>query len=176
MRTALWLPLLLVIGTACGHPSFPASAAHTLLGQPLPEIRHRTTLDGQPFEAARLAGKPVLVKFFADYCIPCKETLPAVERIHETHPEVFFLGIDEDESTETASSLARRFGLTHPVIHDSGNILSARFRGSRPSRWCLKRHPDLGGRTYGIDGRPFGAAQHASASARLAQLGPSGRG
>jgi hypothetical protein len=26
------------------------------------------TLDGRPFDAAQLAGKPVLVKFFADDC------------------------------------------------------------------------------------------------------------
>src|SRR5271165_11238 len=93
----------------CGHASFPPSAPHPLLGAPLPEIHHRQTLDGVPLEASQMAGHPVLVKFFADYCAPCKETLPAAERVHEAHPEVFFLGIDEDESTETARSVAQRF-------------------------------------------------------------------
>jgi thiol-disulfide isomerase/thioredoxin len=121
---------LLAMAAACGQPGYPASAAHPLLSQPLPAIHHRTTLDGQPFDAAQLAGKPVLVKFFADYCKPCKDTLPAAERVHETHPNVVFVGIDEDDSTETASALVQQFKLTFPVIRDEANVLSGRFRVS----------------------------------------------
>lgn len=119
-----------VVAVACSQPSFPASAAHPLLGQALPIIHHRTTLDGQPFDSTQLAGKPVLVKFFADYCVPCKETLPAAERIHEANPGVAFVGIEEDESTETANSVVQHFRLTFPVVHDVGNVLSGRFRVS----------------------------------------------
>jgi thiol-disulfide isomerase/thioredoxin len=115
---------------ACGPPTYPASVAHPLLGQTLPTIHHRTTLDGQPFDSAQLAGKPVLVKFFAEYCPPCKVSLPAAERIHESHPDVAFVGIDEDESTEKATALVKQFGLTFPVIHDDGNVLSGRFHFS----------------------------------------------
>ena len=96
-RTLVAAAVMVLLGCSCGRPVFPPTVAHPLLGQPLPEIRHRTMLDGRPFDPAQVAGKPVLVKFFADYCIPCKETLPAAERIHEAHPEVFFLGIAEDE-------------------------------------------------------------------------------
>ncbi|HEX8793437.1 MAG TPA: TlpA disulfide reductase family protein [Polyangiaceae bacterium] len=125
------LALLLLVIAACGRPAgYPASAPHPLSGKPLPEIHHRTTLDGQPFDSAQLAGKPVLVKFFADYCVPCRETLPAAERIHEAHPDVVFVGIDEDETAETAHSLAQRYGLTFPVVHDESNVLSGRFRVS----------------------------------------------
>jgi thiol-disulfide isomerase/thioredoxin len=116
------------LAIGCGHARYPAASEHSLLGQPLPSIQHRRTLDGQPFDPARLAGKPVLVKFFADYCAPCKESLPAAERVHEVHPEVAFVGVDEDESIETANAVVERFGITFPVIHDTGNVLSGRFR------------------------------------------------
>jgi len=116
----------------CGAPAFPASSSHPLLGRPLPEIRHRQTVDGQPLQVGQpgeAGGQgPVLVKFFADYCQPCKTTLPAAERIHEEYPDVAFVGIDEDETQETARDLARRYGLTFPVVHDSGNVLAGRFR------------------------------------------------
>jgi len=120
----------LLLQAACGHADYPPATAHPLLGQPLPTIHHRQTLDGQPFDARTLAGKPVLVKFFADYCKPCKDTLPAAERIHEANPDVLFVGIDEDEEAQTASSLVKRYSLTFPVIHDGANVLSARFRVS----------------------------------------------
>ncbi len=119
------------LAVSCGGaPVYPASSAHPLLGKPLPAMHHRQTLDGKPLDEGALAGKPVLVKFFADYCAPCKATLPAAEKVHEAHPEVVFLGIDEDESTETATALVQRYGLTFPVVHDAANALSARYRVS----------------------------------------------
>ncbi len=128
------LACLVAIGAAlapgCGHAGYPATTPHALLGQPLPSIQHRRTLDGQPFDAARLAGKPAVVKFFADYCVPCKATLPAAERVHEAHPEVSFVGVDEDESVETARAVAERYAVSFPVLHDAGNVLSGRFRVS----------------------------------------------
>ncbi len=126
LRASVFLGAL----AACGPATYPASISHPLLGQPMPAIHHRHTLDGQPLEAEQLAGKPVLVKFFADYCLPCRATLPAAERLHESHPDVTFLGIDEDESSETASSLAQRYGLKFAVVHDEANVLSGRFRVS----------------------------------------------
>ncbi len=120
----------LLVLCGCGPATYPASIAHPLLGQPLPPIHHRHTLDGQPVEAEQLAGKPVLVKFFAQYCQPCRATLPAAERLHESHPGVTFLGIDEDESAETADALAKQYGLSFAVVHDEGNVLSGRFRVS----------------------------------------------
>ena len=91
----------LLSGVACGPPAFPASANHPLLGAHLPEI-HRQSLDGHTVDKGSLSGTPVLVKFFADYCQPCKETLPAAQRIHEAYPDVMFVGVDEDESLTVA--------------------------------------------------------------------------
>jgi thiol-disulfide isomerase/thioredoxin len=101
-----------------------------LLGAPLPEIHHRESVDGHLVDGGMLAGSPVLVKFFADYCQPCKDTLPAAERIHEAYPDVMFVGIDEDESSEAAKAVASRYGLTFPVVHDGSNVLAGRFRVS----------------------------------------------
>lgn len=72
----------------------------------------------------------MLVKFFAEYCEPCKATLPAAERVHEAHPEVAFVGIDEDDSLGTAHALAERYGLSFPIIHDGGNVISGQYRVS----------------------------------------------
>jgi cytochrome c biogenesis protein CcmG, thiol:disulfide interchange protein DsbE len=129
-RRAFLGPGLAVVVCGCRPAAYPPSAEQPLYGKPLPAIHHRTTLDGHAFDSDELAGKPVLVKFFADYCLPCRETLPAAERVHEAHPDVVFLGIDEDETAETAQSLAQHYGLTFPVVHDEGNVLSGRFRVS----------------------------------------------
>jgi thiol-disulfide isomerase/thioredoxin len=122
------LAVALVLALACGHAAFPPSAASPLLGQPLHAIHRRQTLDGAAFDASQFAGRTVLVKFFAEYCKPCRETLPAAERVHQARPEVAFLGVDEDDSEEVATSLVRGLGITFPVVVDTANVLSGRFR------------------------------------------------
>jgi cytochrome c biogenesis protein CcmG, thiol:disulfide interchange protein DsbE len=121
---------LVGLACSCAAPAFPVSSSHPLLGQPLPEIHHRQTLEGRTLDIGPQDRAPVLVKFFADYCQPCKTTLPAAERVHEEYPDVLFLGIDEDESRETAKDVARHYGLTFPVVHDPANVLAGRFRVS----------------------------------------------
>ena len=68
------------------------------------------------------------MKFFAQYCAPCMVTLPDAERVHEEHKETVFVGVDEDEGLEPARALVTRFGITFPVVHDTSNALSGRFR------------------------------------------------
>lgn len=101
-------------------------ATHPLVGAHLPALESASTLDGQRLEAA--GGRPVVVKFFASYCRPCMRSLPEVERIHEEHPDVLVIGVDEDDRPETAGEVVRRFGLTFPVVHDDLNVIQARFQ------------------------------------------------
>jgi len=111
-------------GRAAG---MPPSAPSVLSGKPLPSFSRRT-LTGETLDTKALAGKVVVVKFFADYCAPCKKTLPAAQALAAQHPDVAFVGISEDEHASTAAEVARRYSLSFPVIHDSGQVLSGRFR------------------------------------------------
>jgi thiol-disulfide isomerase/thioredoxin len=123
--TALAAAALVIAAAACGPPRYPPSTGHPLLGAPMPAIR-ATSIDGHAVEVGAQSG-PVLVKFFADYCAPCKETLPAAERVHDAYPDVVFVGVDEDESREVAADVARHYELTFPVVHDASNALAERF-------------------------------------------------
>jgi thiol-disulfide isomerase/thioredoxin len=127
--------------TGCGSAAMPASYAQNPLApagplaeqaKALPEIKRRT-LDGATFDTAaeRARGKKVtVVKFFAKYCEPCKQSLPWFQRFAKGHPEVAVLGIAEDERESDVRDVATTFGLTFPIVHDTGNALSGRFRVS----------------------------------------------
>jgi thiol-disulfide isomerase/thioredoxin len=155
----------------CSAPAFPASAQHPLLGQHLPEMHHRQSIDGHLVDDGVLAGSPVLVKFFAEYCAPCKETLPAAERVHEAYPDVFFLGIDEDETTEVARSVTSRYGLTFPVVHDSSNVLAGRFRvSSMPTTFVADASGTI--RWVGAEGQTEEELRQAVLAARAARVTP----
>jgi peroxiredoxin len=122
---------LVVTALACGQPSFPQSSAHPLLGQPSPEIKVRQLLDGSPLAPGAFAGRAVVVKFFADYCAPCKKTLPAVQALHQRFGDVAMIGVSEDESRDKAKKVVDQFSLTFPIIHDASQVYSGRFRVSQ---------------------------------------------
>ena len=112
----------------CAPPAYPQSLAHHLLGRPLPEMRTREWVNGGPIEKADLQGKVVVIKFFADYCAPCKETLPAAERVHASHAGVVFIGVSEDDEREKVTKAIVEFGLTFPVVFDRSQMISGKFR------------------------------------------------
>lgn len=136
---AIGLAAVALAGAGCGATMPPSFAENPLAPsgspeqpdtKPLPDIKRRT-LDGATFETAALRGKKiVVVKFFAKYCAPCKESLPWFERFAKQHPNVAVIGIAEDERESDAREVVSAYGLTFPVVHDTGNALSGRFRVS----------------------------------------------
>jgi thiol-disulfide isomerase/thioredoxin len=129
-RTAVALlgAMMLALG-ACAQapPRLPPTARSSLLEHPLPDFV-RATLDGRRVSTSQLRGHTIVVKFFADYCQPCKRTLPIAEQLHEENPGVAFVGVSEDEDAATARGLVRSMGLSFPVIRDQDNVLAGRFR------------------------------------------------
>jgi len=123
------LALALALAPACtkGPATPPPSAPSPLAHGEVPDFS-RPTLTGARIDTEQLRGRVVVIKFFAKYCAPCMETLPAAERLHREHPEVAFVGISEDEYASDAQALVDGLSLSFPVVHDQGNVLAGRFR------------------------------------------------
>jgi len=118
--------LTAVIGCGKNQPPGPTypSALHTLA---VPDFDKRT-LAGSKLDTKSLRGQVMVVKFFAEWCAPCKVTLPAAEQLHSKYDDVTFVGISLDERQADAAALVQRFGLSFPVIIDRSHALQGRFR------------------------------------------------
>jgi len=87
------------------------------------------TLDGDTIDLAALYGtKPVYLKFWATWCIPCRKQMPGFERIYETVGDrMQVIAVDAGLSDDEASVRAFReqYGLRMPVVVDDGRLAAA---------------------------------------------------
>jgi cytochrome c-type biogenesis protein len=69
--------------------------------EPLPEVEFQT-LAGQPYSLKTLQGQVVMLNFWATYCIPCREEIPALNALqHELEAQgLRIVGASLDDSIE----------------------------------------------------------------------------
>jgi thiol-disulfide isomerase/thioredoxin len=75
--------------------------------------------DGQAVSLETFRGKPVLLDFWATWCAPCVESLPAVEKLYtETADKgLVLISIDEGEDVETVTKILARRKQPWPNFH-----------------------------------------------------------
>jgi len=82
-KLTAWLPNLEGLLTLKEkNPPPPAATANNNF-EPVPDVEFQT-LAGKPFRLKELQGQVVLLNFWATYCIPCREEIPALNALqHE---------------------------------------------------------------------------------------------
>jgi cytochrome c biogenesis protein CcmG/thiol:disulfide interchange protein DsbE len=79
-----------------------------------------------------LGEQPVVVNFFASWCAPCVEEMPAFERVHQDlGDEVTFLGLDENHNSADAVATVEATGVTYPTYDDADGDALLFFGGTR---------------------------------------------
>ncbi len=96
---------------------------HPLLGRQAPEI-DLTTLGGEQVTLSSLHGRPVLINFWASWCVPCREEFPLLVQAYAEHADagLEILGIIHDDSAEGARAFATDQGATWPMLTDSDGV------------------------------------------------------
>lgn len=84
-----------------------------------PHFRTRAA-DGRPVSLAGLRGRVILLTFWATWCVPCREEMPAFEHLHRDFAAagLTVLGINVREETPAVETYAKELGLTFPLVLD----------------------------------------------------------
>lgn len=74
-------------------------------------------IDGKNFQLNEHKGKPILINFFASWCLPCREEMPVlVKTAREYGPKgVVFLGVAVDDTEEKMKDFIVRYEVNFPV-------------------------------------------------------------
>ncbi|HEY1213826.1 MAG TPA: TlpA disulfide reductase family protein [Bryobacteraceae bacterium] len=75
-----------------------------------------TDLQGKRHLIKELHGMPVVINFWATWCVPCKDEMPRLVKLQERYPKVRFVAISIDNADTRAKIPAliakRKFSLT----------------------------------------------------------------
>ena len=117
------------IGLALGSCGSRASDNQGV-GRPAPRYAG-TTLTGEIFDLSARRGDVVLINVWATWCQPCREELPELNRLHETHASQRFsvaaISIDEQRAEPRVRRLVDELSLSFPVVLDPRSYATSRF-------------------------------------------------
>lgn len=87
-------------------------------------------LDGGRLSDDDLRGRPVVLNFFASWCLPCREEAPLLEKTYKEYEDagIQFVGVDVMDTEEDARRFVKEFGITYPVITDYDLVLADDLR------------------------------------------------
>jgi peroxiredoxin len=93
------------------------------------------SLDGSQIDLSDMAGKVVLVNFWATWCPPCVEEIPSLQRLYRRlQPQgLEILAVDVGESAETMKQFLKDKPVSFPVLMDT--------QGDALQRWGIYAFP-----------------------------------
>lgn len=136
---ALNVPFAGIGGTA--PQSGPISVGSPLLNQPAPDFS-LTTLDGRTVRLSDYRGRPVIVNFWASWCIPCRDEFPQFVAARTQHAAqgLEILGVVHQDSPDAAAAFAREHGANWPMLLDPDDQAWKAYLGiGVPSTYFIDR-------------------------------------
>jgi thiol-disulfide isomerase/thioredoxin len=95
---------------------------------PAPDVTLRD-LDGRPVRLADFRGRVVFLNFWATWCAPCREELPAMEALARDLADrgLVVLVVNYEESGDVVRAFARETDLALPALLDADGAAARRY-------------------------------------------------
>jgi peroxiredoxin len=119
-KLALIAALLACLGLA-GN----ASAARDMVGTPAPDFT-LGSLEGPNLRLSEYQGRVVMINFWATWCGPCRQEMPALQDIYQRYEPAGFtlLGVNVDAEPDDARRMAEQLGVSFPLLLDASKEVS----------------------------------------------------
>jgi thiol-disulfide isomerase/thioredoxin len=138
--------VLLIAGAAQAQDSGEArakNAARAIIGAPAPRVTIKS-IDGEIIDLGSLYGKKaVYLKFWATWCVPCRQQMPHFEHVYETAGAdlaVIAIDVGFNESLEAIQDYRKKLGIKMPIVLDDGHLGSALHVRVTPTHVVIGRN------------------------------------
>lgn len=111
--------------------ALPTAVPLLRVNSPAPDFTLKT-LDGETtVTLAQFSGQPVIINFWASWCLPCRTETPALERAYEKYQArgLVVLGLNSAELDDltAARDFANEFQVSYPLLWDETDALLATY-------------------------------------------------
>jgi peroxiredoxin len=116
--------------------------------------------DGRQVSLQQYRGKVVFLNFWATWCIPCREEMPALERLHQTYQaqDLAIISIDLKESADQVKAFLQKHNLSFPSLLDqNGSVFRDYLVVGMPTTYLIGRDGTILAR--GVGGRDWTRAE-----------------
>lgn len=74
-------------------------------------------------------GKPVVIRFWADWCRFCEGEMTAIEQVYQRRREqgVEILAVNAGQDKSTIASFMQKIGATYPALLDEGSAITRSY-------------------------------------------------
>jgi len=106
-----------LIGLAAALLASASPAAAQKVGAPAPPLVGQT-IDGKPFDLAKLHGHVVVANVWATWCTPCRVEMPTLEAFYKAHQAqgVVLVGLSADRPRDAATVDRVMSAFSYPAI------------------------------------------------------------
>ncbi len=147
----------------------PATATANPNLEMAPDVEFQT-LAGKPFRLKELQGQVVLLNFWATYCIPCREEIPALNALqHELQPQgLKIVGASLDDSAEGVNTYQQEVAKFEYEVLLGGSDAKVKFQQSvLPTTYLIDRQGRIRRKIIGAQDK---AAWEAAVKPLLSEL------
>ena len=122
LAPALAFGLVAVLGVALLKPKDTSNGdGDPLLGKPAPTFVLKT-LDGGTLNSEQLKGRPLVLNFWASWCVPCRDEAPLLREASEKQKAsgLAVVGVlFQDKDFKRVRSFVGEYGLAYPNLMDN---------------------------------------------------------
>jgi peroxiredoxin len=85
-----------------------------------------SNLTGNPVQLDDFSGQPVILNFWATWCIPCRDEMPELEAAFQANQEdgLIILAVNQQEPRDTVSQFFAEFDLTITAVLDTDGVVA----------------------------------------------------
>lgn len=124
MRIASILLALLLV--ACGADT-PKSNIN--VGSPAPEFKTVYATGTAAVFPEAFAGKPLVIRFWADWCKYCEGEMKAIEQVYQRHQakNLTILAVNTGQDAKTVDAFMKKIGVSYPGLLDENSEIARRY-------------------------------------------------
>lgn len=118
--------LLLLLLAACGDGS---PKVNINVGSPAPAFLAVRTDGGMQDFPTAYAGKPLVIRFWADWCKYCEGEMKAIDNVYRRHHDkgLEVLAVNAGQDARTVDAFMRRIGVSYPASLDENSAIARSY-------------------------------------------------